>query len=382
MKNRLCIFSFFDKNGYVDDYVEYLLKELITCVSKLIIVVNGKLDSRGEDILLQFTDEVYVRGNEGFDAGSYKFILCHKLSMEEINSFDEVILCNDTFYGPFIPMTDVFDKMDNVDCDMWGLNGYVGWIYPHIQSYFIVFRDRIVKSDLLIDFFNNNIDESTRDIHHVYCQFENGIYDYMVRQNDMKSAQYVEDNCNYDLYKCSYAYLQEFKFPILKKKVFDLMYSSLNNAMCSLSYIKNNTNYDIELILKNIERVYGIAIKADDIKSVDSYNQPKVSTLITQVNSADQVEDFIRGEEFYIYGAGTYACNTYWRFGRGNNKFLGFIVSDNSKDADTLIFGKPVKKFSDVDNIYSKKVILGMKTEFALEVLKRFADTSKVMRIF
>lgn len=204
----------------------------------------------------------------------------------------------------------------------------------------------------------------------------------MVRQNSMKGAQYVEDNCNYDLYKCSYAYLKEFKFPILKKKVFDLLYSSMNNAMCSLSYVKNNTNYDIELILKNIERGYGIAIKADDIKSVDSYNQPKVSTLITQVNSADQVEDFIRDEEFYIYGAGTYACNTYWRFGRGNNRFLGFIVSDNSKDADKQLFDKPVKKFSDVDNIYSKKVILGMKTEFALEVLKQFTDTSKVMRIF
>ena len=74
MKKRLCIFSFFDKTGYVDDYVIYLLKELISCTNRLIIIVNGMLDERGQAFLTQFTDEVYIRENIGYDAGAYKYV--------------------------------------------------------------------------------------------------------------------------------------------------------------------------------------------------------------------------------------------------------------------------------------------------------------------
>ena len=382
VKNRLCIFSFFDKEGYVDEYVTYLLAELSACVKRLIIVVNGALDERGQRLFKQYTQEVYIRDNIGYDAGAYKDVLCNKLSEEDISFFDEIVLCNDTFFGPFIPLINIFEQMRSVDCDMWGLNGYFDSIYPHAQSYFLVFRDKIISNKLLIDYFEKNVDEKTTNINHVYCQFENGLYDYMVRQNGMKCAKYIGENHNYDLYKFSYGYLQELQLPILKRKVFGYIDEAPENAICSLSYIKHSTDYDIEMVLKCIERIYKIAISSEEIKPMECYKQPKVWTLEVQRKGVSQVEDFIRDEEFYIYGAGIYGCNTYWRFARGNDKFCGFIVSDNSKDANTLLFGYPVVKFSDIGEISSKKVILAMKSEFAEEVLKQFPDVSNVMRIF
>ena len=43
MKNRLALYCFYDRDGIVDDYVIYFLRELRKTVSKICCVVNGKL---------------------------------------------------------------------------------------------------------------------------------------------------------------------------------------------------------------------------------------------------------------------------------------------------------------------------------------------------
>ena len=40
---RLCIFCFYDKNGVVDSYIEYLLNDLRSCSAYIIVVVNLSL---------------------------------------------------------------------------------------------------------------------------------------------------------------------------------------------------------------------------------------------------------------------------------------------------------------------------------------------------
>lgn len=381
MKNRLGIFSFFDKAGYVDDYVIHLLKELVACTNHLIIVANGLVDERGQMLFAQYTNEVYIRDNVGFDAGAYKYVLCQKLSEEEINSYDEILLCNDTFYGPFIPMKDIFGKMENVDCDIWGLNGYFDWVFEHLQSYFLVFRKRVIEEKLIVNYLNENIDENSSEINHIYCQFENGLFDYLVRKKGMKCAKYLDENKYLDVYKYSYAYLREFQFPIVKKRVFSYMDSAFDNAMCTLSYIKYETTYDIQMILDNICRIYGIRLEIQDIKRIEEYTIPQKSTLHIPVSTVRQIEEFIGDDEFYIYGAGLYACNTYWRYAKDNNKFQGFIISDG-QNASKDLFGHPVRFFSEAEDIYTKKVVLSVNAEVADVILSQFTDCSKVLRIF
>ena len=40
---RLGIFFFYEKNGYVDDFLTYYLADLCKNLSELVVVVNGKL---------------------------------------------------------------------------------------------------------------------------------------------------------------------------------------------------------------------------------------------------------------------------------------------------------------------------------------------------
>ena len=56
--NRIAIFSFYDSEGIVYDYVEYYLNELKKNVARLVIVINGQILENGEKKLGVFTNEI------------------------------------------------------------------------------------------------------------------------------------------------------------------------------------------------------------------------------------------------------------------------------------------------------------------------------------
>ena len=136
---KLCIFSFYNKDGYVAGYVYYLLKELKTVVDRIIFVANGFLSDEGKNNILEFTNEILVRKNLGFDAGAYKYALVNYLK-EDLTDIDELVFCNDTFWGPFTPMSSLFNFMHSKTMDFWGLcfvkNNYAN----HLPSFFLVFE--------------------------------------------------------------------------------------------------------------------------------------------------------------------------------------------------------------------------------------------------
>ena len=120
---RLGIFIFFDKNGFLDDYKVYFLEELKKNVESLEIVVNGLITESGLKKLQEFGN-VTIRSNEGFDITAYKENIA-RLGQENIEKYDELVLSNDTVFGPLYPFKEVFDEMDGREVDFWGLTkGY------------------------------------------------------------------------------------------------------------------------------------------------------------------------------------------------------------------------------------------------------------------
>ena len=94
---RLGIFCFYDKEGIVDTYIEYLLSELMTVLDRLIIVVNGQVNEDGKRIFAHYTNDLIIRENRGFDAGAYADVILNVLG-DDIRDWDELVLCNDTFF--------------------------------------------------------------------------------------------------------------------------------------------------------------------------------------------------------------------------------------------------------------------------------------------
>jgi rhamnosyltransferase len=152
MVNRLCIYVVYDKDGIVDDYIPYFLNALAPFVNQFVIVCNGKLNDEGREKLSRFTRDLFVRPNEGYDSGAVKDVLFNLYGWEKVLQFEELLICNDTFYGPLYPLSECFNKMDKSDVDFWGWAGSdadtVYHIYHpvHLQSYFLNIRKTLLSS--------------------------------------------------------------------------------------------------------------------------------------------------------------------------------------------------------------------------------------------
>jgi lipopolysaccharide biosynthesis protein len=68
---RICLFSFYDEQGIVDDYVIFFLRGLGGFFEKIIFYSKGPLSQDAEIALRGVVSEVNLRPNEGFDVLAY-----------------------------------------------------------------------------------------------------------------------------------------------------------------------------------------------------------------------------------------------------------------------------------------------------------------------
>ena len=115
--NRLVLFAIYDFQNIVDPYLEYLLKQTKEIASRLVIIVNDK-DTKNETILNKYGERVF-RDNKGFDGGAFREQILRLYEEGELEKYDELVLMNDSFYGPFVSWKDIFDDMDSRQLDYW-----------------------------------------------------------------------------------------------------------------------------------------------------------------------------------------------------------------------------------------------------------------------
>ena len=73
---RLCIYLTFDRQGIIDKYIGYMLKELKTCADCLMVVCNQPEIICGKEMLEKYADDIFYRENIGLDTGGFKDALC------------------------------------------------------------------------------------------------------------------------------------------------------------------------------------------------------------------------------------------------------------------------------------------------------------------
>ena len=274
---RLGIYFFFDKDGIVDKYIDYVLEDLTKHVDKLIVVCNGQLNERGRKTFEKFTGNIIVRENKGFDVWAYKTAIDSE-GWNKLIEYDEIILMNYTIRGPVYPLKEMFDIMDKrLELDFWGItkcfqeNSPVaqqiwqcpyGYIPEHIQSSFMAFRRSIVSSTI----FQKYWDEMPM----IKSYYESG------GSHEQYITKYFSDNgyrwdcyTNYDdmdeeIYTCCplivapLEVIKNRKSPFFKRRTFFSMktdYSqTLPVAKEFLDFLEKETSYDTALIYSNLIR--------------------------------------------------------------------------------------------------------------------------------
>lgn len=152
---RLVIYVVYDRRGGVEEFVRYALAGMRNDADHILAVVNGSLDESGRALLESVSDDILVRSNKGYDIWAHKEGLAH--IGERIEEFDEVVLANDTWFGPVRPYGPVLERMNAQEIDFWGMTDHeweplnkftgTGELPYHLQSFWIAVRSRMFLSE-------------------------------------------------------------------------------------------------------------------------------------------------------------------------------------------------------------------------------------------
>lgn len=323
--NRIGIFAMYDEDGIVDDYRIYLIKEIRAVVSRLIIVVNGDLRRESIAQIKDYTQEIVLREDKGYDCTAIKEILQDYIGWDQIKEYDELVWANDSVFGPFVSFHAMIENMKSSDGDFWGITEQESVVntFPvqkydkkylphHIQPYVLFVRGNLLHSNDFIAFWETMplINDYVDAIVHYELRFtqffeERGYVGEAYVKNLVGDAKEPEKN---DIWIMNHPFsmISQNNLPLIKKKCFsrnhdDLLgYSVGEDAYQILDYLTENTDYPVDYIWKYLIRVMNPAdlnrtLKLKYVLSVSAsahhWDCKKKAAVIAHVNYDDLVEE-------------------------------------------------------------------------------------------
>ena len=186
---------------------------------------------------------------------------------------DQLILCNDSVFGPFVPFKKIFNDMLLCKADMWGIIDFMN--HNCLMSFFLVINSTVFLQDYFKTFFTKIKKESCKE--DILIKYEIGLSKLIVSKgqkieswlNTSELTKYTRSdlsaflhthnipvNCvppkaQINVYDDQNFYLQFMNFPFLKKLLF-------NDKTCffPIYYKKIIKNYPCSLIENSVKRLY------------------------------------------------------------------------------------------------------------------------------
>lgn len=320
----------YDHENIADAYIGYILSKLRKVVNCLVVVCNYEYIQEGIYNIQPYADEIFYRKNIGFDAGAYKDTICKYLGFEEIDKYDELLLVNDSFYGPLYPIEEVFDVMEKVETDYWGLiKAPAGILYnqylydSHIQSYFLAFRKNMLKSTSFKVFWETM--DYPDSLGQAVINFELRCNQYFSKlgfrgvalTEILSNIRFKKGETPYLLYPLEL--VRDIHIPIIKRGSFDFSNTGFGKALEALNYIEENGLYNIDYIWKHLSRI------CQSEKKTGAINFCKLDKFY---------EDH---EKIYIYGAGVYGKNVVEYFKYKRWSWESFLVTEPEQKTENCI---------------------------------------------
>ena len=263
---RIAVFSLYNEHGIADDYVIFLLEKLREFVERIVVVSNGNLSKLSEIAIKASCDQLLVRENVGFDVWGYKTGI-DAVGFDALSEYDELILLNDTCYGPLFPFSEMFSEMERRDCDFWGSAAHsqmtpnpftgTGHLPRHLTANFIAIREKMLKSRAFKTYWENlpAIKTYIDAIMLHESQFTKHFTDLGY------SAEAYVDPDKYGSHYPAFINVDETiinRFPLLKRRPFFHDPTFLNaqgiDLPRALRVLEETSDYDLNLIWRNVLR--------------------------------------------------------------------------------------------------------------------------------
>ena len=272
MKKRVCFVAGFDANGKIADYVVYLIKSL-SQLAEVYYCGDFNADPAELDKLNHFCVKAFAKRHGKYDFGSWQELIRY-VGSKKLATYDELILINDSCYGPLFDLAPLFEEMEGRNTDFWGLTAaYQNHL--HIQSYFLAFKKPVLQSDIFYQFFDTVRPE--KNFHAVCSNYEDRLtfvlskagftYDTFIPYGDLASHPYTD----------AMNAITNRHFPFLKVKFFTGGIRDQGPTTNWRGALQGVSNYPLSLIEQNLQdRGYDLATIDQDVrKRRPEANSPK-----------------------------------------------------------------------------------------------------------
>lgn len=371
-KHSLAIISTYDPHGIISDAVVYYVSALTGIAERMIVSINGDLAENEETKISKISNEIYRRPNTGFDFGAYRDVLEHYLKPGELEQYQELVLCNDTCYGPFVPFEDIFARMKAGNAEFWSMNYIEDPLLPHFQSYFMVASGRGIR--LVRDFLLQEVDSGIKNPIQA-CGYEHGLSECIL-SSGIKTDYYTSHVKGYhdlDIFGAPDYAMELLGFPLLKKRAFSDELSVKDNCRRVLCMIAEQGTYPVSYILENVKRIY----HRDFSEALQKQYITQVSHFEKNYAAREEVIAFCRKhKKVYVYGNGYMAVLFMARFRRYMNRFGGYVVSDEYYEG-TADQKEQIYKLSQIDR--DAPLIVAMTEKVAVQIVNRVRDRANVL---
>ena len=219
VNRRTAVVSCFFAKGKIPETLFILLKGLQEIVDNIVLVGDCKiLPSELEKLEEYECYAKFVRHNQ-YDFGSYKIGMkyARENGLLESDIADELVMLNDSCYGPVYPFSESIEKMASKSVDFWGFSGYKTKLYKaHISSYFFVFRRNVLDATDLDEFLDTV--DGKLDRGKVITKYETELTQYLSRKGFRWGAICFRSDIN--IFSHPVTFLKTYKIPLAKKKAF------------------------------------------------------------------------------------------------------------------------------------------------------------------
>jgi glycosyltransferase involved in cell wall biosynthesis len=150
--SRIAIFAAYSEKGVIHEHVLYYLKELRKVADKIIFVADNDIGSEELSNLAGISTHNIVGRHGEYDFGSYKRGYMYAKRNGWLDKGSDLIICNDSCFGPVDGFSKLFSEMTMHDYDFWGITESQQYKY-HLQSYFLCFASDVYRSEVFENFF-------------------------------------------------------------------------------------------------------------------------------------------------------------------------------------------------------------------------------------
>ena len=163
---RTAVFATFSPDGQIAAKDLLYLRALREVCDNIVLAANSPLLPAAAESLRGIVSAVVCRPHGGYDFGSYRMglHLAREHGWLEPGVCRELVFANASCYAPVRPFAEMFRKMERRKADFWGITFNTQRSgTPHLQSFFLVFRQTVLASGALDSFFAERPERASRN---------------------------------------------------------------------------------------------------------------------------------------------------------------------------------------------------------------------------